>query len=209
MLAFFVVNGQNKDVSGGFSIVYGVNVNSPGMDETIKSMMPEEMTMTFKGDMVRTEMVTPMTTSITIINSKKNEGTTLMEMFGNKIAMDLTEQLQAANGKTENSDVKVEITKETKMIAGYKCTKAITRIKGNSEPVIVYFSEDLPMVKSQLTSSFSGIKGCLMEFSTDQGGIALKMTAKSVTVGNVPDSKFEVPAGYQKMDAKDLQNMFR
>lgn len=204
----FGLKAQNKVLLEGFSVIYGVNVNTPGMNETIKSMMPKEMVITYKGDMVRTEMVTPMTTSITIIDTKKNKGTTLMEMFGNKIAMDLTDQLKSGQD-IKASNVDIEITKETKMIAGYKCTKAITRVKDSAEPIVVYFTEELPMVKNQLTSSFSGINGCLLEFSTNQGGMALKMTAKTVSFGDISDNKFIVPEGYQKMDAKDLQNMFK
>lgn len=197
-----VVTLQAQKMSEG-KIIYGIEVESDEINEQQKAMMPKETTTYFKKDMARTEVKTGMSNMVIIMNGKEKTGYTLMDMMGNKIAlkMDPTEYKK----EMENDSIKVEVTSETKEIAGYKCKKAIITEPDGSK-MDVYFTEDLNPEGAHM---YKGLKGTLMLFETNRGPVKMKMTAKSVTAEKVDDSQFVIPKDYQVKTREEMMKMFQ
>lgn len=189
-------------------IVYTVDLSGANLPPQAKSMMAgSKSTIFLKGTKSRTEMDMGMQKTISIYDSKTNTSITLMEVMGNKY------KLKADDKKTEkNPKIKVNVTSETKIIAGYACKKAeVTMMddKGNSTMNIIWFTEEISNrmnTTSENGYQFKDIKGMPLEYEVKaQNGMVMKMTATSVVKETVPDNKFDVPAGYKEMTAEEMQ----
>ena len=129
---------------------------------------------------------------------------TLMDMGPKKMAIQTT--FDEIKAKRKGPAPKVTLTRESKVIAGYTCYKAIvivTNDKGD-HTMDVWFSNE---IKSQNTFStkIEGINGCLMEFETSEGGRTMTMTAESVqAIDNIDPALFTVPEGYTITKASDM-----
>ncbi|CAN5601211.1 hypothetical protein BH11BAC2_BH11BAC2_13410 [soil metagenome] len=168
-----------------------------------QSMLPKEAVMYFKGEKSRMETAMGMgMSSVTLVNGK--EVVILMDMLGNKMAM--KPNLDAAD-KNRSADFKIEYLSETNVIAGYPCKKAVIH-SPNAEDMILWYTEELS-VNSGLSKAIQGVKGFPMEFSMNEQGMSMKMTAVSVEPGEVEDALFIVPSDYKLMSKEDMQKMFQ
>jgi GLPGLI family protein len=182
-------------------IVYSITY--PKLDNPeMLGMLPKETTIYMKGDMTRVEANSGMgVKNITISNAKEKKATVLMDMLGQKFQIESTE----AESDKDNpyKDAKVTITDETKMIAGYKCTKAIVDAKDNGK-IDVYFTKELGVNSKNASGPFKQIDGAVLEYSMSQQGMNMKFTASSITKEKVADSKFTIPEGYTKVTKEEL-----
>ncbi len=157
-------------------------------------------------------------TSSMMINSKsltdENGQLTLMDIMGNKMFIRMSKaDLEKEEAKTKMKDPKIEYTKEVKTVAGYECQKAIVTTTTEKDGEIksdVWYCEKIPYVNSGGKSGtpFKGIKGMPLEFTSVVGPNKVKMVAKEVSLGNVPDSKFVLSTeGYTEKKPEDLKKM--
>jgi hypothetical protein len=103
-------------------------------------------------------------------------------------------------------DSATTVTGETKMIAGFKCYKAVHVSPPGVQPsrlVEIWFTKDLKA--SNINYDFREIEGFIMEYtskevnnSTAEGAEFTEiMTCSKVEKITVPDEKFKVPPGYE------------
>jgi GLPGLI family protein len=186
-------------------IVYSITY--PKLDNPeMLGMLPKETTIYIKGDMTRVEANSGMgVKNITIANAKEKKATVLMDMLGQKFQMESSE----ADSDNENpyKNAKITITDETKMIAGYKCTKATVEVKDNGK-VDVYFTKDLGVNSKNASGPFKQIDGAVLEYSMTQQGMEMKFSASTVSKEKVADSKFIIPEGYKKVTRDELMKSF-
>jgi GLPGLI family protein len=207
----YSANAEPKDFSG--IVIYNISYDNADVDPQMMAMMPKTLKMMIKGGKTRTEMsMGGMGTNVNIFDSETNSGVMLMDMMGQKFAMELSaddieEELE------EGPDVKVDVTSETKEIAGYICKKAIVKVlkdNGSVEAEMeVYFTDELG--SGAINSNepmFKDIDGVMLEYSIKEENITMKMTAVSVDKKKLSDSEFEIPEGYKKVTEEELQNMF-
>jgi GLPGLI family protein len=103
----------------------------------------------------------------------------------------------------------VEVTSETKEIAGYTCKKAIITIPEEDQELIVYFTEELGSGAINFDNpQFKDINGVMLEFEIPNQNFTMKLEAVSVEKKNVPESDFTIPDGYQIKTKEELQQMF-
>lgn len=175
--------GQGKVV---FSITYpGLNT-----EKNKVAALPSESAVYFKGNMSRVETGS----SVMISDHKLGEGVLLMDASGKKLAIQKN-RLDVEMARTSEPKPTIEITSETKSIAGHLCKKAI--VTGNSASGEIWFTEDL-MARNSFETDLQGIDGFFMEYQYIQDGITVKMTAKNVIPLSVDDNQFTVPAGFEK-----------
>lgn len=203
-VAFFAFAAFAQDFEG--KVVFGIDYKKlpqPGME----SMLPKESVTYVKGKLSRTETDGAMgMKTVVIVNGATETATTLMDMLGQKYAIETNTKEEAAkNKKTDNS--KVTVTDETKMIAGYKCKKAI--IETEDGKMNVWFTNDFRMVNSQTKDGpFAKIDGTPLDFEINQQGMIMHMFAKEITKTPVSDAKFEIPADYKKTTQEELKKAF-
>lgn len=148
--------------------------------------------------------------------SDENGMVMLQDQMGNKICIKKTKaELEKEEAANKGKEPKIEYTNETKSIAGYECKKAIVTMKTEKEGDVksdVWYCEKIPYVSSGGSrgagSPFKGIKGMPLEFSFNQGPMKVKMVAKEVSLGAVPDSKFVLSTeGYKVLTAEEIKKM--
>ena len=111
----------------------------------------------------------------------------------------------------ENADykLKVEETKETKMIAGYKCYKV--KVTMANDPKVVFeawYTKEMNLVHVNDLSPYNGIKGMLMQYRLKKMGLELQFTARNVKKADIPDNTFEVPAYFKIVGKEEIQKIF-
>jgi Domain of unknown function (DUF4412) len=186
-------------------------ISYPDMDENngMMAMLPKETTAWYKGDKVRVEQPGAMgTKTIIIIDNKKKETHTYLDIMGKKYEIvqtekDITEQNKKAGEYT------ITKTAETKTIAGYTCTKALVKTKDGEELELWVAPSLSRPANSNWASQYKGVDGMMMEFSTTKesamGPMTMKMTVKEVSTDKVDDSLFKAPAGeWKKTTMEDM-----
>jgi hypothetical protein len=186
-------------------IVYSISYEDlPEEYASYMSMLPKESTMYVKGEKFRLEQSAGMGTTVTIIDNKAKTGYICMDMMGNKMAFKMDAKTFENNTADENKP-EVKYTDETKTIAGYTCKKAEIMSKDAEEPMVIWFTDELPAFNNK---DFKYINGFPMEYQVKNGGITMLMTVTTVSKEKVSDSYFKVPEGYTEKTMQDMESMF-
>lgn len=176
----------------------------------MESMMPKKLIMYFKDNSFRNEMPSGMGTTITINNGPKKEFYLLMDMMGQKTAMKQTEEeMKKQLEEAQVKDIKVTFEKETKVIAGYTCNKAMVNftLEGKAEQIECFYTPELPDIANNNTSpGFDQIKGFMMEYSLSMQGVKMKLTASKVRKEKVDAKLFDLPEGYTIKTLEQIRN---
>jgi GLPGLI family protein len=189
---------------GGFTgkIVYSMDYDLPEAYEAQRAMLATEMTVYIGKGFTRTEQKTGLGDQIVITNLKTKITTILMNLMGQKIA------ISSEDTKGNETKKHIEITSETKTIAGYECKKAIYTLvadnEENSQTVEIYFTDQLP---KESNSQFPGIEGYPLEYIIETQGMTITYKAKSVTEAIVDKNLSKIPDGYQKMTTEEFGKM--
>jgi len=176
-------------------IKYIVDVSGVSDPSAAAMMKDTKTTLTFKDGNTRVDINGSMFQTA-IINANK-KSTMLFEMMGQKYKTDFTKDMQDARAMKDNS-YNVELTNETKKIAGYNCKKAIVKTKdGNSYDV--YYTDEIP---GGLDKAFpyQKIKGFPMEYQKDSKGVTVAYIVTSIDFTTpVSEDAFKIPDGYEQM----------
>lgn len=191
-------------------ITYNISISGPNLSAELTAMFPKTMTLTVKGSDSRNEAVSAMGTMVEITNYSKKLTITLMGMMGKKVAIKKTLDEVTKDMGNDPKPV-VQMTGETKDIAGYKCKKAIITIdnKGKKITIDAWFTDELGGKELNWGNSvYRDIEGMLMEYSVVEQGMTMKYSAASVEKKAVSDSEFEIPADYTLTTEAELRSMF-
>lgn len=206
----FIATGSalaQKVISEG-KLIYEISYPDMELDANMAAMLPTESIVYFNEEFSRTETAMGMgMSSASIVNSKTGSVTTLMDMMGTKSAIIMTdEQAKDAFKKREASPFKVEITNETKEIAGYTCKKAILKDASTQTSFEVYFTDKVNSY-AQMMTEWKDLKGCPMQFTIEQGGMKFQMVAKSVSAETVTADRFKIPSDYKVVTQEEMMKM--
>lgn len=214
VVCLVIYSGQAKAGDKDFNgiIVYNIFYGESEMDPQMMAMMPKTMKMKIKGEKSRTEISMGMGTTIVVFNGEDKTGFTLMDIMGQKYAMSMTADELAKEIET-GPEVDIEVTDETKEIAGYNCKKALVTMKdkGSDDDVelIVFFTDELGSgMLNYNNSMFKDIEGVMLEYSIQENDMDMTFTAISVTKKKVADDEFVIPEGYNVMTMSEFENMF-
>lgn len=196
---------QTKTTEG--TVVYTITMTDNDMDPQVASMMPKEMTVTFKGNKSKSDMKMSMGTFNTIYDAATKTLATLMDMMGQKTVIKMTEaEMEKEAGKQPKTTVKY--LDETKMICGFLCHKAEITTEGEKNKQIIYYTKDIAAKNANaMKGGMKGIDGFPLEYEMNMKGMAMKMTAKSISKEKVDDSVFKIPDGYKEMSMDDMKKM--
>ncbi len=171
--------------------------------EGMESMLPQNLHMHRKGELVKIEQDVMGGSQTVIVDNEKKESHILMDMIGQKIDVYLDRE---AIEKAEE-EVKEPIIKDlngTKTILGYRCKKAsITNVETGIEQ-IVFFTKKIDITHKD----FKSLKGFPLEYQVTSNGMSMKIVATDVTQTKLSPSIFEIPEGYEQMTMEELNQMF-
>ena len=178
-------------------------------ESPMASLAPSKMTIKFKDNKSAAEMSAGMgllTTSF-ISDPGPKTFTQLIRLMNKKFSV----IQNSTEIKKENELFNLEIvpTKETKMIAGYKCIKAKVHYKGG-EPsdYDVYYTAGLNIKNPNFANPYYMIDGVLMEYKIKKFGLEMKFTASSVVKQPVEDATFELPKDYKQISQEEMTELF-
>ena len=163
-------------------------------------------TVSIKGNLSRSEMVSAIFSSTTIHDSKSGTAIVLREVSGQKLLIRMTaENWIEKNRRYEG--IKFTNTGETKNIAGYNCIKAIATLKDGST-FTVYYTPDLVPENKDYDYQFRNLEGLPLEYELTQGKLKIKYTVSKINMNPVPASKFDIPkSGYREMTYEESKKM--
>lgn len=172
-------------------------------------LAPSKMVIKFKHNKSVAEMSAGMglfSTSF-ISDPEKKTLTQLVKLLNKKLSLVLDADAIAK----ENAAYKFELTpmKETKMIAGYKCSKVHVKVDDDFQTEFdLYYTTELSIDNPNFANPFHMIDGVLMEYQMKKFGLEMKFTAKSIKKEEIDDSAFELPAEYKPISAEEMNTLF-
>jgi hypothetical protein len=113
--------------------------------------------------------------------------------------------------KKENDDYKLkyEECKETKIIAGYKCSKIkVSMVNDPSVTFEAYYTKEMGVENVNALSPYQGVKGMLMQYRLKKMGLEMQFTAKSVKKADITDNTFEIPAYFKIVSKAEIEKIF-
>ncbi|MCD4747429.1 MAG: hypothetical protein K8R58_14125 [Bacteroidales bacterium] len=193
-------------------IIYEITYPNSDFDASTLAMLPKTLKITIKGNKSKSEMKTAMGTQTGISNGDDQTAIILMDMMGQKIAVNSTTE-EIEKELAEMPEPNIEYSNETKEIAGYSCKKAIITIKDkdtNEETVLnVYYTDELGSKELNFQNPiFKDINGAMLEYEIDANGMNMKFTAKEVQKKKISDKEFEIPEGYEIITQDELKSRF-
>jgi hypothetical protein len=187
------------------TITYNLEVqNSP-----LASMMGDmQITLYYKNSQVLTDMRSQLYSMKTLIT---DSGTlTLLSTMGQKMFF------KTAVAKPSGLDEKMPVvvyTNETKQIAGYTCNKALIIANGGQavDTSVFWYTEQLPLIAfGKAAFLIKGLKGMPLEYEINIPQMKMKVTAQSVSTGELHDSTFLLSTdGYTEFDAGTMLKQFQ
>jgi GLPGLI family protein len=191
-------------------ITYKISYPGNQFTESQLSMFPKLLIVTVKGEKSRSEIMTPMGNQVDITDYAAKTKVGLFDIMGQKYAIKSTEADIQKEMATEPKGT-VELSAETKMIAGYLCKKAVITVdeKGSKYSFDVYYTNELGPKEANFSNpTFKDIDGVLMEFSMKTEQFNMKFTATSVEKKAVSPKDFEIPADYTITTEEEFQSKF-
>ena len=165
------------------------------------SMMPTEMTQSFKGKKTRITQAMMGMEQVIIMDLEAETMFMLMDMMDKRVAVDMSDDMDS--NTEEGQVVTFDYVDGEKEILGYKCKKAIMNNVDGTETEVWYTKKLKPVQSEQ----FEGLDGFPMQYITSVEGMNMHMTAKSVEKKKIDDSVFEIPGNYERMTMEEFQSM--
>jgi len=189
-------------------VTYKITYPDNNFSESQMAMFPKVMTITIKGDKAKSEIQTPMGTQVEITDYATKTKVGLINMMGQKYAIPETTE-QIAEDMKDEPVPDVQLTDETKTIAGYTCKKAIITVNDNGSKTTydVWFSEDFGAQNPNFDNPlYKDINGVLLEFSMITPQFTMVFSAISVEKMGISNKEFEIPSDYTITTKEELQS---
>ena len=199
-------NSNDKIVDEGI-IEFDVTAVDP--NHPWAGMIPSVATLKFKDDKFVMEMSTMGMFTTSFICNQSNKTLTQMVKFLD-IKQACIENESEIKKENLNYKIKWEETKETKMIAGYKCKKVKVTMVDHPEVVYeAYYTKEMGAENVNDLSPYNGIKGMLMQYRLKKMGLELQFTAKSVKQSDITENTFEIPAYFKIVPKPEIEKIFQ
>ena len=194
-------------------ISYSIDISSDeeGMEMAVMMFNGSTLDLYFSDDKARTDMeMGSMMSMSTIMDNKSGDILMLMGgMMGKKAVKTSMDELSVE--EEEEPEFEIELTRDLKEIAGFKCKKAIiTDADGNE--MEYWYSEDIKVATTDNKSAAAKLPGQALEYSMDNQGLVMSFTATKVETSLSADdkeSKFSmvIPDGYEEMSYEEFTSM--
>lgn len=187
-----------------------IEYNAEVVDQShpMAGLAPGSATVKFKGNKLQVEMSTMgIFNTIFISDPTKRTLTQMVKFMDIKNACIQTEGDMVQENK--DYELKLEETKETKKIAGYKCKKVkASFLSDPSNSFDVYYTDELGLDSINNIGPYKQIKGMLMQYRLKKLGLEMCFTATCVKKDEIKDEVFEVPAFYKIVTRTEMEKLF-
>ena len=190
------------------TLIYDAVVSTGSADPKLADAFDGATTTVFiKGTQSRSEMVSALFTSTTIHDSKTGTAVVLREVSGQKLLIRLKPEDWDDKNKRYKGITFTDSPDDTKVIAGYKCTKSIAKAADGSTFSVYYTKEIVPENKDY-DYQFRSLPGLPLEYEMVRGNLKIRYTVSQINLNPVPASKFDIPkSGYREMTYSESKNI--
>ncbi|MFT3749925.1 MAG: hypothetical protein QM768_16520 [Agriterribacter sp.] len=198
VLSFVNPLKAQKILSEG-TIVYDITIQTGSKEPQLADMFDgAKTTIYLKGGQSRTEMVSPLGSTITILDAKNNSGAVLKEYGNQKLLIKMFKE-DWVDINSKYSGIVFTMENETKEIAGYKCQKASAKLKDGTT-FTVFFTKELVTENKDYDFQFKNLPGLPLEYESSLGNLKVKYTASKIAFDPIPMQKFVIPtSGYRQL----------
>lgn len=199
----FVSNAQKTLTEG--KLIYNMSVETGSGEPKMADMLDGATTTIYlNGKMSRVELVSGLGKEATIHNAATGKGVILKDYSGQKLMITLTpEDWQQNNKKYEG--IKFENTGEESVISGFKCQKAIAKLK-NGTTFTVYYTPEVTIANKSYDSQFETLPGLAVQYEMQAGKMKFKFVLSKISYEPIPTSKFDIPkSGYRILTYKETK----
>ncbi len=196
-LIFFVSYSQ-KTISEG-TITYDILIQPKSAEKKDSSRLTGTKAIIYlKGSLCRTDISSSLGTETTIYNQKVGNAAILKEYSGQKLMITLTKENWDSRNKKFDGITFVN-TGETKVINGYNCKFAVSKLKDGST-ISVFYTPDLFSLNKEYNQAFRNLTGFPLEYQIETEKLIYKYQINKIDFSPVPSQKFDFPkSGYRIM----------
>lgn len=175
------------------------------------NILPETMTVAFKDGHTKLQIegLFGIFRFSQITDRKEDEIATLLKILDKRyIYKEVLDSV--ATGFQAMENLSFQKTGEIKMIAGYECQQILVAAGDSVQQTFpIYYSNDIAINRPNIGTPFYQINEVLLEFQLSLNDIRMQLTATSVKEQPIATETFEIPAGYQPADRKEMEEIIR
>lgn len=205
LLVASAVSGQRK--VSELTLVYDAAVSNENNEPKMADAFDGATTNVYiKGNMSRTDMVSALFSSTTIHDAQTRTAVVLKEVSGQKLLIRMNMQNWVEKNRRYDG-ITFTNTGESKVIAGYNCSKAEAKLSDGTTFTVFYTTEIIPENKDY-DYTFRNLNGLPLEYELVQGKLKIKYTVSKISLDPIPASKFDIPtSGYREMSYEESRNL--
>lgn len=190
------------------TIEYTISYPQIPKDDYLLDIMPNQMEMTFKDGVFRSDIIAGMGLFKTsVISNKEDEMLThSVKLLNKKFASTLgSEDIIAVSPYYK--DIEFNFTDNIKLIAGYECKEAIAQINGDSSwTFAIYYTDEIDIDSPNRLTPFEPIDGVLMEYDLYNYNTHMHFEAQRVTEKQIDPALIDLEDGYVMVSPSDLKS---
>jgi GLPGLI family protein len=191
-------------------VTYKITYPDSKFSESQLAQFPKTLTVTIKGPHARQEIIMPMGSQVEIYDYTAKNKIQLLNVMGSKYAIkSSSEDIDKENAGQPAGTV--ELSNETKVIAGYTCKKAIVTVNddGMKSTYEVFYTSELGSKVANFDNPiYKDIDGVLLEFTMKTPQFVMKFSASSIEKKSISNKEFEIPADYVLTTQEELKKKF-
>jgi GLPGLI family protein len=178
-------------------------LEAPKEMQQMMHMMNQQVSTYVKGPRTRIEQSGVMGKNIIIQDPGQKKMIMLMDMMGQKIAMEIPLDVEPDNSydifEFEYNGEPVKMTGEKKTISGYACEKGILQVDGGA--MEIWFAKDFPFASVY----DSRMPGMPVQYVVREEEMVMEFTLTGIKEQAVSESMFTIPSEYTVKTAAEMQ----
>ena len=139
------------------------------------------------------------------VKNGENEAYTLLKILSKKYLY-VSEPNEGFYGMKKPDNLKVDFDDEIKEIIGFECKHATVTIDTLSFGV--YYTNDIKIKNATANTPLDMIPGMLIDFRLEMNGIPMHLEAVEFINEKVPNTIFDIPTGYERVERSQMDEIF-
>ena len=190
---------------GEATVTYNVSMQKKSDGNPVQSLTASYM-LNLKGGMSRSDFSSTLGTESAIFNNKIQEGA-IIKSYG---AQKLLIKMNANDWEDRSSHFKnipFSVEKETKVIMGVTCSKAVAQTS-KGDLVTVYYDPETQCSNKDFSLAFTNINGLPMQIIRSGTDVTYEYTISKISYEIVPTATFTIPqTGFRVLDYSEAKKM--
>ncbi|MBP5666998.1 MAG: hypothetical protein IKO46_04775 [Salinivirgaceae bacterium] len=175
-------------------------------ESPIIGLLPSTIMMRFNNDKVLLEMEGWLGIfRSAFVKNGENEAYTLLKILSKKYLY-VSEPNEGFYGMKKPDNLKVDFDDEIKEIIGFECKHATVTIDTLSFGV--YYTNDIKIKNATANTPLDMIPGMLIDFRLEMNGIPMHLEAVEFINEKVPNTIFDIPTGYERVERSQMDEIF-